>query len=86
MHVGAGAVHMLLRRSSWAWPLAAAWSLPGFPPLADRAYAWVADHHYLLLGRNVPAACADGACAIHLGRPRNTATAAGNNSRNPGAP
>ena len=68
VHVGAGAVHRLLRRSRWAWPLAAAWALPGFPGLADRGYAWVADHRYLFLGRTAPAACADGACAIHLGR------------------
>jgi len=63
--VGAAAVAGLLRRSRWAWPLAAAWAVPGFPRLADRAYAWVADHRYLLPG--APArACAGGACAIHL--------------------
>src|SRR5215217_4967501 len=66
VHVGAAAVACLLRRSRWAWPLAGAWAVPGFPWLAERAYAWVADHRYLFLGRTEPA-CADGACAIHLG-------------------
>src|SRR5262249_4909844 len=34
VHVGADALARLLRRSSWAWPFAVAWALPGFPWLA----------------------------------------------------
>jgi predicted DCC family thiol-disulfide oxidoreductase YuxK len=69
VYAGAAAVRVLLRRSRWAWPFAAAWWLPGFPWLADHVYAWVADHRYLFLGRiGAAPECADGSCAIHLGR------------------
>ena len=66
---GATALRDLLRLSSWAFPLAWAWAIPGVAGLADRAYAWVAAHRYLFLGRSAPAACESGACAIHPPRP-----------------
>ncbi len=66
---GARAVRNLLRLSRWAWPLANLWRIPGFPWLADRVYAWVAQHRYLFMGRIAPSAeCENGACRIYAGR------------------
>ncbi len=69
---GAAAVRALLRLSRWAFPLAWAWYLPGFPALAARTYGWVADHRYLFLGRTTPPDCTNESCAIHVGRPHRT--------------
>src|SRR5687767_7525146 len=66
---GARAVRDLLRLSKWAWPLANFWRIPGFSWLADRVYAWVAEHRYLFMGKVTPSAqCENGACKIYAGR------------------
>lgn len=68
-----GAVREILSLSRWFWPLALLWYIPGFSWLAERVYAWVADHRYLFMGKMTPqaaaqaAGCDDGACAVHLG-------------------
>ena len=68
MSEGASAVRDILRLSRWAWPLANFWRIPGFPWLADRVYAWVADHRYFFMGKVEPAAgCENGACKVYLG-------------------
>ncbi len=70
--VGAYAVRELLRTSRWTLlrPLAYLWRVPGFAWVANRLYAWVADHRYLFMGRSVSRedGCEDDACNIHLGR------------------
>ena len=66
---GAWAIRDLLRLSRWAWPLARFWRIPGFPWLADRVYAWVAQHRYLFMGRAAPSAeCENEACKVYAGR------------------
>ena len=66
---GAWAIRDLLRLSKWAWPLARFWRIPGFSWLADRVYAWVAQHRYLFMGRVAPSAsCENEACKVYAGR------------------
>ncbi|HKG22363.1 MAG TPA: DUF393 domain-containing protein [Blastocatellia bacterium] len=69
---GAGAVRELLRLNRWARPAAWLWRIPGFAPLAQKAYLWFAAHRYMFMGRMEEGgaeACEGGACAIHLGKP-----------------
>ncbi len=68
---GAHAARDILRLSRWAWPLANFWRIPGFSWLADRVYAWVADHRYLFMGMSEAggdpmAECENGACRLYL--------------------
>lgn len=64
---GARAVRDLLRLSRWAWPLANFWRIPGFSWLADRVYAWVAEHRYLFMGKVSPAeSCDNDGCRLYL--------------------
>lgn len=66
---GAAAVRELILLSSWLWPLAFLWRIPGFGWLAQKIYLWVADHRYLFMGRvaKQEPECENGACAVHLG-------------------
>ena len=64
---GAHAARDILRLSRWAWPLANLWRIPGFSWLADRVYAWVAEHRYLFMGKVSPAeSCDNDGCRLYL--------------------
>ncbi len=78
---GGQAVREILQLSSWLWPLAFLWYIPGVAWVAQRVYLWIADHRYLFMGKNARQKIetgpdCEGACSVHLGlaKPATTPT------------